>query len=100
MTTFYVGQRVKIVDATRSKFLIGTETTVTALNVTAKGEHGPYVGTRTSAINMDGICFIAKEGWLEPIQYDGNKAVSWEECLWQPEHLRVAGAPEKLVPTI
>lgn len=92
MAQFFVGQRVRIVGATLSTFLIGTETTVVAIDVPAYSTRlGKYTGVATAAMNICGVPFVALPDQLEPIT-NSNTLVSWESMrdLWVPEHLRVA----------
>lgn len=92
MTTFFVGQRVRIVGATLSTFLIGTETTVVAIDVPGYSPGlGKYTGVVTGAMNIFGVPFVALPDQIEPLT-DSNTLVSWESMrdLWVPEHLRVA----------
>ncbi|MGN6094236.1 MAG: hypothetical protein ACTHOL_17945 [Luteibacter jiangsuensis] len=86
MAKFYVGQRVRIIGATLSKFLIGTEATITALNVPANGTYGVYYGHATDAINAYGVAFVGKPHELEPITDPGREVLSWadERCVWRP----------------
>ena len=88
MTTFYVGQRVRVVSdcvggATQ---LIGSEGVVNDLNCTNEGGESGNIGV--SIGDEDDWCF--PPDCLEPILYDGNKTVEWSECLWQPKRTGVA----------
>lgn len=74
MAKFFVGQRVRIVGATLSKQLIGTEVRVRALDVPAWSPAlGDYVGVETDAINAVGNAFVAADGQLEPILPEGHR---------------------------
>lgn len=82
MTTFYVGQRVRVVRTHWSlSYLRGSETVLTMFDgerwhtTLRMNDHGYWIGAPE--------CF-------EPILYDGNKTVEWSECLWQPERTGVA----------
>lgn len=89
MSRFYVGQRVRIVGAHVSKFLIGQEARVLALNTGGWSEQtGDYIGIKTDAINIKDRYFVALPGQLEPIT-DSYDVTSWDTCVWKPEHLRV-----------
>lgn len=74
MSKFFVGQRVRIVGAGSSKFLIGEETRINEISVRAycaeAGEQ--YIGHRTEAVNASGRLFVARESWLEPILPEGS----------------------------
>lgn len=72
MANFFVGQRVRIVDAAVSKFLIGQEARVLALNVVGTAYGKDYVGTKTDQKNHCGLNFIAGPGQLEPIIPEGS----------------------------
>jgi len=80
MSAFRVGQRVRIVRVSKpvNSHLVGLEARIAELMPAVSGA------------SLD-CHHLAKEGWfillenLEPILYDGNQLVSWEECLWQPE---------------
>lgn len=90
MSRFYVGQRVRIVGAGESKFLIGKEAIIRAIDVMAysRAKGGWYVGHETDAINHAGVTFVGYPYQLEPITDPGRELVSWESCAWKPEHLR------------
>ncbi len=90
---FYVGQRVRIVYSFDGRY-VGSETTITALNVVAYTPTGtPDVGHEIDIRNRDGLRYVARPGWLAPIQDPGRQVVSWEGSIWMPEHMR-EGAPE------
>ena len=74
MATFFVGQRVRIINAEISKFLIGTEARVIDPDVIGVHFGGTYRGVKTDAINAQGRPFIAEHWWLEPILPDGHRA--------------------------
>lgn len=97
MTTFRVGQRVRLVrypghGVNTWNLPIGSEGTV------AGTESFPNPGFRPHGINdfsvtMDAVGFpnMASSSCFEPIT-DSNTLVSWESMrdLWVPEHLREA----------
>jgi hypothetical protein len=100
MTTFYVGQRVRIKWSHNWPELAGQDGIVEGY------AEGPDIR------GIEGAILVAPTAWgtsmaprpspfgatqfgpqadqLEPILYDGNKTVEWSECLWQPSH---QGAP-------
>lgn len=95
MTTFYVGQRVRIKYSKGWPELAGTEGTIvwavdelhepTGVHMewaVAPDVWGGVLSPRPGRFG-DG-CFGASSDQLEPILYDGNKTVEWSECLWQP----------------
>jgi hypothetical protein len=71
MAKFFVGQRVKIVGATISKRLIGTETRIVGFTNCAWNGIEYYSGWETQAITDDGAKFVAMDGQLEPILPEG-----------------------------
>lgn len=91
MTTFRVGQRVRIKNAQTlaGHFFVGKEAVVTKID---DDDRGTLYGLDISPIEEDENDIW---GWtgdqLEPIT-DANTLVSWESMrdLWVPEHLRVA----------
>jgi hypothetical protein len=94
MATFQVGQRVRIKWSHALPELDGSEGTVVGAPQTG---HDFITGHLyegypvkpdgwASQHDADGIPFCPTGEQLEPIQYDGNKAVEWSECLWQPKH--------------
>lgn len=85
MSRFYVGQRVRIVHSFDGRY-VGSETTITALNVVAYTPSGTAdVGHEIDIRSWDGQRYVARPGWLAPIVDPGRQVVSWSECLWQPE---------------
>lgn len=93
MTTFYVGQRVRIKYSNGWPELAGEEGVVEGPSPTAGACGGSQyvVAPRcwgTSVAPKPGrrgtIQFWPNARQLEPILYDGNKTVEWSECLWQP----------------
>lgn len=84
---FYVGQRVRVVNAGRSVHLIGQEARIVRWRDRAYcGKRGVYyTGWQTTLTNVMGRPFVAEVGWLEPILDPGREVIGWEECLWQPE---------------
>jgi hypothetical protein len=85
MTTFYVGQRVRV----------RTNATYEGLPwIDPRGKEARITSTRGRFMEYEfeiaGALFEANGDELEPILYDGNKTVEWSECLWQPSH---QGAP-------
>jgi hypothetical protein len=86
MSAFYVGQRVRIVGAGRSKHLIGTEARVVRWRDDAYAGGGVvYSGWELDVFNRYGVPFVAYPHQIEPIVDDGRKVVEWSDCLWQPE---------------
>lgn len=91
MTTFYVGQRVRIVRATLNPHLLGTEARIVGPYRKGKNSTLPaWSGWPLDVRGSSGKRIVATEDCIEPILYDGNKTVEWSECLWQPSH---QGAP-------
>jgi hypothetical protein len=94
MSAFRVGQRVRILYSRHYPELGGTEGVVVGdLSVrfsTLIGWYNCYLvapdmwGSHCHPKNPAGS-FGPAPCQLAPLQYDGNKAVSWSECLWQPE---------------
>lgn len=87
MATFYVGQRVRIVGAGASLFLIGTEARIVRWSDRAfcRQREEVYSGWILDVQAVDGAPFCARPEWIEPIVDDGRKVIEWSECLWQPE---------------
>jgi hypothetical protein len=95
MATFRVGQRVRLVSVAypRNSRWIGATGTVRTI-----GEKKGDVSWNGMLNVIDADCSVYWDSdtarhqgslamfWqLEPIQYDGNQLVSWDECVWQPE---------------
>jgi hypothetical protein len=75
MATFYVGQRVRVVGADVSKFLIGRETRVTGQLTLGRGKNDTsFYGYPTDLRNWCDCVFIARPEFLEPILPDGHRA--------------------------
>jgi hypothetical protein len=105
MTTFYVGQRVRVV---AGDYFVGCEGRVVGplsmsysnrdraftygYPVQVDGADNRIVGEGSYTMFASGEygCFTPRPSKLEPILYDGNKTVEWSECLWQPNR---QGAP-------
>ena len=88
MTTFFVGQKVRIIRAHHHPEWIGQEARITRVNCTGQDVDGSfYLGDGIDRINKFGIPVIAPKGSLEPIVPEGMQPVEWSECLWQPEGL-------------
>jgi len=82
MATFYVGQRVRIInDGTLrpSHDAIGREGVI---------DGGQDDDLRWSVTDAAGEGWLCHGDCLAPIQPEGHKTVEWKECLWRPEHLR------------
>jgi len=85
MTTFYVGQRVRLARPQHPRHM-GMTGTVSAIFPERQGfsyivnceiiPDGPLVSGAVPETHTDR---------LEPILYDGNQLVSWSECAWKPE---------------
>ncbi len=74
MARFFVGQRVRVIGADKSKFLIGLETFVTGPLCIGTGvNQRDYEGYPTSLINVYGRFFIARPEQLEPILDSGHE---------------------------
>ena len=92
---FRVGQRVKVVKSplgNGSEFL-GRECIISSMKRYEKGtpcRKGPPLPVDTDCILLfpDGDESNAAFWQLEPIIPEGQKVVSWSECLWMPEHMR------------
>lgn len=88
MTTFYVGQRVRIVRGINHPEWVGQEARITRVNCTGQdGSGGFYVGDEIDRRNKFGRPAICHKGSLEPIVPEGMQPVEWSECLWRPEGL-------------
>lgn len=91
MATFRIGQRVRIVRTDYFPQFMGME----AVIISGLKPHGKY--GRGYDIDVDGVgrmnpgcsqCWVLPDQ-IEPLQPEGSRTVvSWEECPWQPEHLR------------
>ena len=83
MSRFYVGQRVRLVYVSKpeNKHLVGMECSIVSVSTFIDGT--PGLGLSITPLAKSG--WLAEPEWVEPILYDGNQLVSWEECLWQPE---------------
>lgn len=98
MATFRVGQRVRIKWSDGWPELAGEEGTVTAVNMMSKRSNGEIV---QGAVEVAPDCwgssnaphpgrggsamFAPLPEQLEPIQPEGNKTISWEDCCFTPE---------------
>lgn len=88
MSKFYVGQRVRIVgcspnNAARIGRFIGTEGRIIAAAIP------PCSWFVDSAQKFpEGLLIAWQEKHLEPLTDPGREVVSWDECVWKPEHLR------------
>jgi len=94
MSKFYVGQRVRIVNAA-NRDLEGVECFVLAIGDTGidseTGAH--FIGYRISALHpLNNQHCCAYEWQLEPLTDPGREVVSWEKCEWKPPHLREVAA--------
>lgn len=87
MTTFYLGQRVRIVGHTEAS---------SSRNYEVHGMEAVVVriGTDTDMPDVFADYLVRLDNaheWscmsdeLEPIQPEGYQVVTWESCLWQPE---------------
>lgn len=99
MASFYVGQRVRILWSQAWPELAGQEGTVVGVAGQESVVPG-YVCEWQVAPDSWGDCvapasshtigrFAPQSSQLEPLT-DANDLVAWEDCLWQPEHLREA----------
>ena len=82
MATFYVGQRVRIInDGTLrpNHEGIGREGVI-------DGEQDDVL--RWSVTDMAGVGWWCHGDCLAPIRPEGSRMVEWSACLWMPEHLR------------
>lgn len=81
MATFYVGQRVRIVNSVHPKY-IGVEATVTSISFSS-----PYRPKDTMCIrhDNDGMEWSCAPENIEPIQPERNRVIAWSKCLWQPK---------------
>jgi hypothetical protein len=43
-----------------------------------------FLGYKTDYISAEGRNFCPQEHQIAPVDYDGDKAGSWDECLWKP----------------
>jgi hypothetical protein len=99
MTTFHVGQRVRIRWCEVPE-LIGGEAIIEAIEAWAAFDPPVLEGRvrvgeaayvlrpdlwRSSTSPISGHRFALRAQHIEPILYDGNKVVEWSECLWRPE---------------
>jgi hypothetical protein len=91
MATFRVGQRVRVVHASdyiqRTYGVIGREATVLATDSTKHAGH-PIVIDIDGLINQHPNGVSCSSYHIVPLQPESNQITTWEECPWQPEHLR------------
>lgn len=88
MSRFFVGQRVRVVKSgPRSRHLLGRETFVTEVGVTATmGRFGPFFdGLATTEKNSDGGQFVAPPDFFEPILPTGLESLDRINELYEPE---------------
>jgi hypothetical protein len=89
VSRFFVGQRVRTKDP-RNKWcthMQGNETVICGQDSNLGGEYWILEGTSLRGRGV-GVYKHEAGDYLEPIQPEGMRHVDWEECLWQPEHLR------------
>lgn len=90
MSKFRVGQRVRVkcADTIRGRKFVGRVGTVSQVERLPSWHRTAY-GLDIMPIIHDGDSWL---GWadyqLEPAT-DSYDAVSWDACVWKPEHLRV-----------
>lgn len=95
MAALKVGTRVKLVRPRDPEFY-GLEGVIVEVGFWPKGtrcvdeKSGSMTTTQADAeyiVSWNGRLrrSYASHWRIEPIIYDGNQVVSWEECLWQPE---------------
>lgn len=87
MSRFYVGQRVRIAITINFHAMKGMEATITGMSIESDDWQVDIDGVGQFA--PDGHLWSAYSWQLEPIT-DSYDVVSWNDCVWQPEHLRAA----------
>ena len=98
MTTFHVGQRVRIVRANNIAEMLGREAIVIGplYNARVVGRDGRTYMKYCHDVDVSGFGRIAPNGLkmaappgaLEPIIPEGAQPAEWSACEWQPEHMR------------
>lgn len=81
MSTFRIGQRVRIVKCTKYNEFLGKSATITSMAI--------FTDWR---LDIDGFGerantgqFFAVSSWqIEPIVDDGRQVTTWDACAWQP----------------
>lgn len=100
MTIWRVGLRVRKVRSGTgtNEIPIGTTGVITATSAKSCPRCGEvwhalvsfaFIVAYDGFVNKTCGCnsFRGSKDWLEPIQPEGNKVVSWEQCLWNPSML-------------
>ena len=88
MATFRVGQRVRVVGPQNTKYL-NTEAVVVQLGFWEKGSIASD-GTKRPTECHYAIDTFDHKRWtvssyqIEPLQHDGNTAITWDACCWRP----------------
>lgn len=85
MSKFRVGQMVRIRYSKHRPDYIGMETTITGAPEHCARYDGDFWIGYPVAIDPN---FFPRELYLEPAT-DSYDVVSWDACVWKPEHLRV-----------
>lgn len=109
MATFKPGQRIraKPVPGLSNDILAGREGIFLKYKFIGKGATVVGVGSggRVGISNHDCDCVVRYKDYpvdvadhtdfIEPIQYDGNQAITWDACCWRPPHMREPANPCK-----
>lgn len=88
MNGLFVGQRVRIVSASNYPYLVGAETTIVAASPETGWDW--YIGILNPSYPNDSPnrYLAARNHNLEPILPQGHQPARWEDCYWQPKHMR------------